>query len=481
MDEMDEGGSPNLLAAIPTILWQRRWLLIVPLAITTIAGGVAAVLIPPLYRSQAVIVIESQQLPTDLVNSPITDVIDQRIARVRQRVLSRPDLIQLIRANNLYAEERKSQPLSKIIEAMRDATSIAVISADMHTGSGWRGAAATNTIAFTIGFEYPDPAKAQLVAQQYVNHFLETDAAAQAEQAVGSATFIGEQASSIQAKIRDIEAEMNRIKAENGAVLTLGQQTTGDPAADAARIDSEISGLVAQNAQLSATLNSGGSASDSNVLALQQALTVAEAKYSNTHPDVVSLKAQLAAARQAAASAPPAANPARAQIAGNNAQIAALRGARGMLLSQSASTRAAQAQAPAIAGRLDQLEKQAEGLREQYRQIGGKLVSAQVSARMETEQKGERMTLADPPVQPDTPIRPNRPLILLASIILGLGIGMALILALELFFRPIRGTAALAAAAGAPPLVVIPPLDRKPGFFVRWAEKRSRRKLARTT
>jgi capsular polysaccharide biosynthesis protein len=99
---------------------------------------------------------------------------------------------------------------------------------------------------------------------------------------------------------------------------------------------------------------------------------------------------------------------------------------------------------------------------------------------METEQKGERMTLADPPVQPDSPIRPNRPLIILGSIVAGLGIGMALILALELFLRPIRGTAALAAAAGAAPLVVIPPLDRKSGFLVRWAEKRARRKLART-
>ncbi|HWL46139.1 MAG TPA: Wzz/FepE/Etk N-terminal domain-containing protein, partial [Sphingomonadaceae bacterium] len=377
MEETEEGESSGFLTAIPTILWQRRWLLIIPLVLTTIAGGLAAALLPPLYRSEAVIIIESQQLPADLVNSPITDVIDQRIARVRQRVLSRPDLIQLIRSNNLYAEERKSQPLSQIISEMRDATSINVISADMQGGRGWRGGAGTSTIAFTIGFEYPDPVKAQLVAQQYVNHFLETDAAAQAEQAVGSATFIGEQAAAIQAKIRDIEAEMNKIKAANGTVLTLGQQSTGNPEADAARIDSEISGLVAQNAQLSMMANSGGG--DSAVASLQQALRIAQAKYSDSHPDVIALKAQLDAARQAAASAPAAANPARAQIAGNNAQIAALRGARAMLMSQSASARAAQAQAPVIAGRLDQLEKQAEGLREQYRQIGNKLVSAQVS------------------------------------------------------------------------------------------------------
>jgi uncharacterized protein involved in exopolysaccharide biosynthesis len=478
MDDTEDAAPSNFLRSLPTILWQRRWLLIVPFVLTTIAGAVAAFVLPPLYRSQAVIVIESQQLPTDLVNSPITDVIDQRIARVRQRVLSRPDLIQLIRANNLYAEERKSRPLSKVIEDMRDATSINVISADMQTGGGWRGGAATDTIAFTIGFEYSDPVKAQIVAQQYVNNFLETDATAQAEQAVGSATFLAEQANSIQAKIRDVEAQMNQIKAQNGVALTLAEQATGDPASDAARIASEISGLMAQNAQLAAAANSGPT--DTTVSALQQALTAAEAKYSSSHPDVVALKAQLAAAKQAAASAPAAPNPARAQIAGNNAQINALRGARAMLLSQSASTRAAQAQAPAIAGRLDQLSKQAEGLRDQYRQIGSKLVSAQVSARMETEQKGERMTLADPPVQPDSPIRPNRPLIILGSIVAGLGIGMALILALELFLRPIRGTAALAAAAGAAPLVVIPPLDRKSGFLVRWAEKRARRKLART-
>ena len=124
MEETEEGESSGFLTAIPTILWQRRWLLIIPLVLTTIAGGLAAALLPPLYRSEAVIIIESQQLPADLVNSPITDVIDQRIARVRQRVLSRPDLIQLIRSNNLYAEERKSQPLSQIISEMRDATSI---------------------------------------------------------------------------------------------------------------------------------------------------------------------------------------------------------------------------------------------------------------------------------------------------------------------------------------------------------------------
>jgi len=477
-DENETLEAPGLLSALPAILWQRRWFLIVPFVVALAAGIAAAFLIPPKYRSQGVIIIESQQLPADLVNSPVTDVIDQRIARVRQRVLSRPDLIQLIRQNNLYPREQKSQPLSKIIDKMRDDTSINAISADIQ-GSGWRGGGGTNTIAFTIGFEYPDPAKAQLVAQQFVNHFLELDATAQAEQAVGSATFLGEQANAIQDKIRAIDAQITKIKAENGNVLALGSITmgTGDPTADAARIDSEISGLEAENARLAAEPVRGD---DNGVGQLEQALRVAQAKYSDTHPDVLSLKAQVEAAKRAAAQSP-AVNPNRAQIAGNNARIAALRGARGMVLSQSASAQAARARAPAIAEQVAQLEKQADGLRDQYREIGSKLTNAQVSARMETEQKGERMTLTDPPVLPDHPVWPNRPLILLGSAVFGLGIGLAAMLLMELFFRPIRGTAALRAAAGVSPLVVIPLLDKPPNALIRFFERRSRRKLARAS
>lgn len=464
--------SPGLLATIPAIIAQRRWFLIVPVAVMAVVGAIAAFVIPPLYRSQAVIVIESQQLPANLVNSPLTDVIDQRIARVRQKVLSRPQLIRLIRQNNLYPEEQKSEPLSKIIETMRDHTKIEVISADMKSRPG-----ATSTIAFTIAFDYPDPARTQVVAQQYVNNFLETDANAQAEQAIGSATFLGQQAASIQGKIRDIEAKITEIKAANGSILTLGQQDTGDPMADSARIDAQISGLQAENARLAAMPPPSGD--DGGVSQIQQALRIAQAKYSDTHPDVIALRAQLEAAKRAAAQMPPAYNPSRAQIASNNAQIGALSNARSMLLSQSATTRAARARAPALAEQVNQLEKQADALRDQYREIGSKLTNAQVSARMESEQKGERMTLADPPVLPDSPIRPNRPLIAAGSIALGIGIGLALMLAMEMFFRPIRGTAALKQAAGAAPLVVIPQLDRKPNFILRFFEKRNRRKLAR--
>lgn len=469
----DEGGS--FIKALPSILWQRRWLIAIPTVICAILGVAAAFLIKPVYRSEATLVIESQQLPADLVASPVNDMVEERIARVRQRVLSRPDLIQLIRQNNLYPEDSE-QPLSKIIEKMRKATDIEAIGANT-TSSGWRGGTNSNTIAFDISFDYSEPAAAQLVVQQYVNSFLDLDAKSRSEDAAGAATFLGDQAASIQRQIQDVEGQISQIRSQNGAVLAFQGKDTSDPVSSAAQIDGEIAGLISQNSQLAAT--PAPDDTDPDVKSAEQALRSLKAKFADTHPDVVAAEAQLAAAKEAAAKKPKQPNPVTAEMKANNAKIAALRNAKSMILSQGSAAKALSAQAPAVAGRIDALEQKAQGLRDQYAGVATKLQNAQVSSRMESENKGERLSVADPPVIPDTPSWPNRPVVIIGGIVAGLAIGLGLSLLIELLFRPVRGTESLRLATGRPPLVVIPLLDRKPGLLVRLLERLSRRRLAR--
>lgn len=462
--------APSILPSLPSVIWQRRWFLIVPLVITVIAGFAAAILMRPVYSSVATVLIESPQLPSDLVSSPVTDVIEQRIARTRERVLSRMDLIRLIRADDLYPREQRTMPLSKIVDKMKDDTILSAVSADLQGSKGARSGA-PDTIAIQIGFNYSDPVKAQQIAQQYVNRFLELDAATQADQATGAFTFLNDQANSIQSQISAIEAKINDIKSKHGAVLAIGTQMTGDPTADAARIDADIAGLETQNTQLLRTPDSGN-----GVVAAEQALRAAEARYSDTHPDVIAAKAQLAAAQRDAGQGA-GFNASKAQAAANQRQIAALRSARAAILSQSSMARSAQTQVPVLNAQVDQLEKQADSLRDQSRDIGTKLQNAQVSARMQSEQKGERLVLADPPVVPDRPTQPNRPVIILGSIVVGAGIGLGLILLVELMLRPLRGTEAVAYAVGEAPLVVIPDFAHKPNPIIRFVEARRRRRM----
>jgi uncharacterized protein involved in exopolysaccharide biosynthesis len=361
---------------------------------------------------------------------------------------------------------------------MRNDTTIAAVDSSLTNIGAKRNLGLVNTIAITIAFDYEDPVKAQIVAQQFVNHFLEVDAATQASQAIDSVNFLTEQADSIQGKIADIENQVTKIKTENGTLLALGQ-STGDQAGDLSRIDSQIVGLQAESAKLASSASTVAG-NQNGVAVAEAALRTAQARYSDSHPDVIAAKAQLDAARRAAAAVPASANPVTAQIASNRAQIASLQRARAMISSQSSSLHAAQSRAPALVSKVDQLEKRADSLREQYRGIGAQLQAAQIQARMQTEQKGERLTLADPPVVPDHPTKPNRPMIILGSIAAGAGLGVGLILLIELLLRPIRGTAALKRVLGEAPLTVIPDFDQKAGWIVRMLERRTRRKLART-
>lgn len=457
-DRLDEDSGSGLIAYLPAMLWQRRWLVILPALLVSIAAVATALLMKPLYRSQAIVVVESQQLPLELVNSSLTTVIDQRIAKVRQQVLSRPDLIALIQRYNLYPDERQNIPLSKVIEEMRDATVVEAISADIEARAR---PGTSNTIAFAIGFEYNDAPTAQLIAQEFVTRFLDRDAAEKTEQAIGTAEFLGEQGETLRSQIAEVEARITQLKAQNAGVLS--ESMIGlPPMMDNGRIDAEINAINRENTRLLAQQRTGGG---TEVTQAEQRLRELSAIYSEDHPDVVRARRSLEAAR---ASRPAGGiTPEEAEISANRARIAALMREKATLASMDAASRAARARAPVVMEEINQLEKQAEGLRLQYQQLGGKLMTAQVSARMESEQKGERLTVADPPVVPDSPLRPNRPLLIAGGVVGGLALGVALALAVELLRRPIRGSDALRTLVGAPPLVVIPTLSPKPSLAER--------------
>jgi uncharacterized protein involved in exopolysaccharide biosynthesis len=469
----------GFLSALPTMLWQRRWFVIVPVMTATIAGVVTAFLMHPVYESSATVLIESQQVPDDLIGalagggSQVSDMIGQRIARARERVLSRQDLIRLIRTYGLYPREQRTLPLSKIVDKMRNDTTIQAVDSGVLAAPTKKNLGLANTIAITVAFDYDDPVKAQLVAQQFVDHFLEADASVQASQATDTVNFLTEQANQLQAQIQQLEQKALQIRSENGTVLALGG--LGGASDNPAQIASQIASLQSQNARLETVQDAGVTPTDSAVAQAEAQLRTAQAKFSDTHPDVIAAKAQLEAAKAAAAQKPKV-DTLKAQLDANRAQIAALNSARALLTSNAAAARAAAARAPAVQSQLQQLEKAADTLRDQYRGIGLKLQAAQIQARMESEQKGERLTLSDPPVVPDHPLRPNRPLIIAGSIAAGFGLGFVLVLLIEFVMRPIRGTAALRAVIGEPPLAVIPDFDQRPSWIARMIERRVRRK-----
>ncbi|WP_242139341.1 MULTISPECIES: Wzz/FepE/Etk N-terminal domain-containing protein [unclassified Sphingomonas] len=458
VQNQESDASSNFIGTLPVILWERRWLIIIPFVILSIAGIAAAFLLPRSYRSSATLLVESQNLPTDTTASgPGDTVIDRRMAKIRQQILSRPDLVGLIQANNLYDASARREPLSKLVDRMRNATNIAAVDADIARGGGNAG-----SIAFALTFDYPSAPQAQLVAQTFVDRLLKLDASETQAQAQTNARFLEDQEANLQAQVNAIETQINRITGQNGAALAASNMgmTVMTGGGD---YDGQIATLERQNADLQAQTGKPAVGRDPNVIAAEAQLAAARAQYSDDHPDVKLAESRLAAAKTTAAAfqTNSVSSVVQRQIAANNAAIGQLRNAKSAERGRAATMAAAQARGPVIAQQVAQLQSRADVLRANLGRVQTSLLNARSVVKISDEQRGERLTLIDPPVTPDTPTQPNRPMLILGGIFGGLAVGVALALLIELIARPIRSVATLTRLTGVPPLAVIPVISKK--------------------
>jgi len=347
------GSSPTwMVNHLPVIIWERRYYVLACFLLMLAAGTIAAFVLPRTYRSTATLLVQSQDLPTNLVESPTNGAVEQRIARIREQVLSRGDLIQLIEQNDLYSDERRSKPLSKVIEKMRHATLVAALPSDI----GQQSDTQNSTIAIAMSYDYADPVKAQAVLQSYVSKFLSMDSEDVEDQASLTVRFLQDQANKLQTQISAIEGQLTSLKSSNGAALA----TSGaPPLIDTGSFSAQITSLQNENRQLIAQSRrpAGGDA----VAAAEAALAAAQAQYSDTHPDVIAAKERLNQLRRSAQGSNTS-SVLQEQIAANNAAIHQLMEQRDSTLARANAAVAGQARAPAIMEQAMQLESRATAL-----------------------------------------------------------------------------------------------------------------------
>jgi len=457
--ETEEGaGFGSFLSHVPTLLWERRWWIIVPTLVGILAAAAAVLLIPPRYQSSALMLVQSRQLPQDVLAGGNGDLVDRRMAQIRQQITSRPDLVGLIEKHQLYQDERKSQPLSKVVDEMRDSISLTPTTVNA-PGSQ----ANDRTIAFELAFEYTDPALAQAVTQDLMDKILQLDASGNVEQATNTEQFLADQAKGLDQQIQQLQSQITSVKGRYGSVLGRGGMAV--IGGSSGSYDVQIASLQRDNANLVSQKQVAQQADkrDPVVVSAEAALAAARATYSETHPDVVLAKQRLEEAKKLAKS-----NAEKLpldtidqQIAFNNSQIAQLRAAKAQEESQTRSQLAAQSEAPAVQQQVDDLQQRLQGLTEQYQTVQTRLMAARAGVKAEDEQLSERLSVVEPPIVPDHPTWPNRLLIVALGVGGGLALGLILALGVEIVLRPIRDPDVLAAITGSRPLGMVPLVQQR--------------------
>jgi uncharacterized protein involved in exopolysaccharide biosynthesis len=512
---------------------RRKLMTAIVLGLLLLALGVTFGL-PAVYRSKAVILIEQQEIPKELVTSTVTSYADQRIQEITQRVMTTSNLLGIIERYALYEKERKNNPLEVVVDKMRDDISIDTISADVVDPI--RGQPTKATIAFSVSYENRSPDLAQKVANELTSLYLKENLTRRTEAATETSSFLGEEAEKLKAHIAELDRRLAEFKEQNAGKLPDMQQfntqmmdrteqqlieldrqirsledrkvyvqgqlalvnpvtatisETGErilgPADRLKVLQTQYVSLMARysaahpdvvrtkkemealEAELGGS-NSAGGIIQKQLEGARAELATLRQRYSDNHPDVIraqrtvtNLETELARSRErrtAVLDNAEADNPAyiqlRTELESANAEIASIRQQKEELRGKLAEFEQKLADSPEVERAFRDLMRDYETSTLKYQEMTQKQMAAQVSQTLETEQKGERFSLIEPPLKPEKPAKPNRLAIALLGTMLAFAGGIGSTAIAEALDPAIYGRGALTALTGVPPLAVIP-------------------------
>jgi protein tyrosine kinase modulator len=252
----------------PAFYWElirRRWIyFIIPfVAIASVGIGVA-LLWPATYLSEGKILVQSQQIPTELVRPTVTSAAQERIQVIEQRTMNRDNLVAIVDKFQLFPDKRTLMSVTELVALMKKQTKIAPV--DLQLDFKQRSRAESPTIVFSVGFEYSDAATATRVANELMTRILSEDLRDRTSRATDTTKFLAREVQKLRDDNMALDSRIAQLRLSQGkpAVSAAGDQPTG----------------LAQ---------------------LKADLVQKSALYSDRHPLIQSLKRQIEAMEKAAA------------------------------------------------------------------------------------------------------------------------------------------------------------------------------------
>jgi polysaccharide biosynthesis transport protein len=275
------------------------------------------------------------------------------------------------------------------------------------------------------------------------------------------------------------EAEAKRVAYETqnlGLLPGVGSvsQRMEASRAELSQIDSQLiqarSALAALNGQLAgtpATLNTpsfgGGGGAPSALAQAQGELASMRARgFTDSHPDVVTIKNQIANLRAAGGGGGSSGgsgsyrtpNPAYSSLqsmrAEREASVTALSARKSALQSDMAQLAAKQTAEPGVAAEYQRINRDYEGLKAQYDKLVIERDQIRLRGQAETQTDAVQFRVVKEPSLSNVPAVPNRPLLLAAVLIAGIGAGVGTAFALGHLQTSFPTAAKLERASGLP-------------------------------
>jgi polysaccharide biosynthesis transport protein len=478
-EEDDELPVSEKVKELLGVAYRRRYWVILPAVMLSVIACCVAVLLPNLYRSSAVILVDPQKVPQQIVNAMQQGAVPERLALIRQEVLSPTRLKKLIDGMGLYAEYKGRKGEQEILEIMQRNISVETVD---------QGGVHVN--AFRIVYSGKNPVTVAQVSNQLAGSFIEENLKDREQLSFGTAEFLDSELERTKRALDEKEQEVSKMKSqylldlpeskqyhiEALDSLRTQQRSLQDRLNRAQQEKLYLQSLMVTSAP-TIDLDSSNAASpySAQIQKLQTKLSDLESHYGPQHPEVRKAKAQLEdlQKRQDAdkgSTQPPVVsentnkktnrNPVlESQLQRLDDEIAQINLQLKPLNAQTSAHISKLEQGPLVEQKMGSIMRDYETLRTYYSSLLNKKLNADTSSAMESRQKGERFVMLDPAQIPEKPYGPQRILIALAGILGGIAAGLGLAYVVEAMDDTVRTEREAIAITGLTSLSAMPAMD----------------------
>jgi polysaccharide chain length determinant protein (PEP-CTERM system associated) len=488
----------SLALRLLEIVRRRKLLAIAVFATILVAAASFVRSLPDLYRATALVLVE-RTISESIVRTPVSGELESRLYVIKQEILSRDRLTELIERFNLYPALRQQVGIADVLSQARNDIIVEPAGPEQVSGR-------TKTVSFTLSYTGDDRGTVAEVTNAVAAFYVQQNDRMRSEEAIHTTQFLRTQLADAKRQLDRHETAMRDYTARYTGELP---QQVGVNLATLERLNTQLRlngeqqiRIIEQRERLFDGLRDTGvmtrvAAGDADVSAMslerlrvideqKQKLSLVETQFTDRHPDVVRIREQLAAMERehdqaeaaekrtrereaVAASAAAIADPTtptpqfrRRTMESLDAEMTKLRQAEGEVRQTIASFERRLESSPQRQQEYQIITRDYNAAKDLYDSLLRRYDEAQLTESMETDRAGERFRVLEPALPPEGPAAPNRIRLLLMGLLLACAGAAAAVVAREQFDTAFHTVDDVRAFTTVPVLVSIPPIGPVP-------------------
>lgn len=465
------------------LIFRHRWLIIIPSFISLVIGIILVFVLPKIYESSTLILVESQRVPTDYVKSVVSSDIEERVSTIKQQVLSRTNLEKIIMQFGLFSEPKHEKMfMEDKIEGLRDSITVRVVNA-------WKG-----SDAFFISTKAKEPEIAMNITNTLASFFIEENLKIRETQASGTKIFLDEELNEMRGKLEEVETKlgdyrkrfMGELPEQLNSNLRLLSTLQIQLEERKERLRSERNKLmilksdIEESKKLFASVDSEIQTEPDDISTLAQLknqLAKLKTSYTDQHPDVIKLKNRIAdleknykndslgssdilstelPENKSKKFLPKSLRDKNMRLAEITAAIENLEEDVIKINQEIKEYQKRVERTPKREEELMSLKRDYENINQSYSSLLNRKLEAEIAVNMEKKKKGERFRILDLARLPEKPTSPNLKLLFLLASFAGLGIGGGLVYVLDYFDTSVKDIEEFQSNIGVAVMATIP-------------------------